>query len=449
LSYQYDAFNRRLKKTGPGIEENYLYLDQNEIGAMDREGEITQLRILGRGKGAEIAAAIAIELQGRIFIPIHDQCGHTAVLIDLSTQTLAESYIYSAFGEEQRYGTDVGNPWHFSSKRLDPESGWIYFGRRYYAPHMGRWTTADPIGFVDGPNLYAYVKNSPLTHFDLYGLSVLDLGSKEMFQQAYQQASFAHGNISAAFQNSYTENTSCLFKGFDRPISEFDFPNCSDLHPCRYYDYTSCKMCIPGLDHGFSVLYNHGINLNRSDVEEHMRAFRGVLKNSPIYSVSRGTAGRVEDAAGILYLRHTHSTPAIRTGSELLKSLIAFEKARGGRVLIIAYSGGADATRYQLREQDPDDVKKHVTTLGIAPSCILGQNDCKDRLSLISNGDWITRIADNQTYNQARINPDEYKVKFLPSSFSFYQMDHDLMGPTYWPEIISHLTQFCDKHARY
>ena len=34
----------------------------------------------------------------------------------------------------------------------------------------GRWTTPDPLGFVDGPNLYAYVHNNPLTHFDLYGL---------------------------------------------------------------------------------------------------------------------------------------------------------------------------------------------------------------------------------------------------------------------------------------
>ncbi len=51
-----------------------------------------------------------------------------------------------------------------------PETGWVYFGRRYYNPVTGRWTTSDPLGFTDGPNLYAYVHNNPLTHFDLYGL---------------------------------------------------------------------------------------------------------------------------------------------------------------------------------------------------------------------------------------------------------------------------------------
>jgi RHS repeat-associated protein len=49
------------------------------------------------------------------------------------------------------------NPWKFSSKRFDPETGFIYFGRRYYDPEIGRLITPDPAGFADGPNLYAYL----------------------------------------------------------------------------------------------------------------------------------------------------------------------------------------------------------------------------------------------------------------------------------------------------
>ncbi len=168
--YQYDAFNRRVKKNGPDVDERYLYIDQNEIGMVDAQGKIVQLRVLGQGKGAEIGAAIALELKDQVIIPIHDHCGHVTVLIDLATKKLAQGYVYTAFGEMQCYGPGVSNPWHFSSKRLDPESGWVYFGRRYYDPRTGRWTTPDPVGFADGPNLYAYVKNSPLTHIDLYGL---------------------------------------------------------------------------------------------------------------------------------------------------------------------------------------------------------------------------------------------------------------------------------------
>ena len=36
---------------------------------------------------------------------------------------------------------------------------------------MGRWLTQDPLGFVDGPNTFAYVGNSPVNNVDPYGLA--------------------------------------------------------------------------------------------------------------------------------------------------------------------------------------------------------------------------------------------------------------------------------------
>jgi len=36
---------------------------------------------------------------------------------------------------------------------------------------MGRWLTPDPLGFADGPNLYAYVHNNPYKYFDPDGLT--------------------------------------------------------------------------------------------------------------------------------------------------------------------------------------------------------------------------------------------------------------------------------------
>lgn len=62
------------------------------------------------------------------------------------------------------------NPRRCSSKRKDPETGFIYFGRRYYDPGFGRWITRDPKGYEEGVNLYAYVSNNPLSQHDLYGL---------------------------------------------------------------------------------------------------------------------------------------------------------------------------------------------------------------------------------------------------------------------------------------
>jgi len=145
-----------------------------------KEGKFVELRVLGLGKGAEIGAAVALELDQKMFIPIHDHIGNVACLLDAVSGVVVETYRHSSFGEEMFDGRENGensetrekaiSPWRFSSKRVDDESGLVYFGRRYYAPELGRWVTPDPIGRDGGPNLYAYVMNSPLTHFDLYGL---------------------------------------------------------------------------------------------------------------------------------------------------------------------------------------------------------------------------------------------------------------------------------------
>ncbi|KAH6856079.1 RHS repeat-associated core domain protein [Chaetomium sp. MPI-CAGE-AT-0009] len=60
--------------------------------------------------------------------------------------------------------------YRYTGKERDKETGFYYHGARYYAPWLGRWTSPDPAGLVDGVNLYAYVQNSPLTMSDPTGL---------------------------------------------------------------------------------------------------------------------------------------------------------------------------------------------------------------------------------------------------------------------------------------
>ena len=38
------------------------------------------------------------------------------------------------------------NPFTFSTKYLDKETGWSYYGYRYYDALRGRWPSKDPIG---------------------------------------------------------------------------------------------------------------------------------------------------------------------------------------------------------------------------------------------------------------------------------------------------------------
>ena len=162
-TYAYDAFNRRIMKN----DTLYVYQGQNEIGSM-RNGAFLDLRILGNGHGAEIGAAVLCEIAGSTYVPIHDHSGNVIKLLNTQNE-VAASYAYTAFGEILS-SDDHPNPWRFASKRFDDETGFINFGRRFYDPEIGRFLTPDPIGFEDGPNLYAYLHNSPLLSFDLYGL---------------------------------------------------------------------------------------------------------------------------------------------------------------------------------------------------------------------------------------------------------------------------------------
>ncbi len=161
--YDYDGLNRRIARN----EEAFLYDGNREIGRINAQGQVIELRILGESRGAELGATLFIQIKGTWYKSISDIRGNVACLIDGLGKEVA-SYHYSAFGEIETTSS-IANPWRFQSKRQDSESGWFFFGRRYYCPTTGRFTTPDPLGYSVGPNLYAFVHNNPLTHVELYG----------------------------------------------------------------------------------------------------------------------------------------------------------------------------------------------------------------------------------------------------------------------------------------
>jgi len=51
----------------------------------------------------------------------------------------------------------------------DPETGLIYFRNRYYDPELGRFISADPKGYTDGPSMYAFEMDDPPNGSDPMG----------------------------------------------------------------------------------------------------------------------------------------------------------------------------------------------------------------------------------------------------------------------------------------
>jgi RHS repeat-associated protein len=69
-----------------------------------------------------------------------------------------------------RSQTETPKRYRYTGKVRDEESGLYYHGARYYAPWVGSWINPDPSGLKEGPNLFRYVQNNPITFHDPTGL---------------------------------------------------------------------------------------------------------------------------------------------------------------------------------------------------------------------------------------------------------------------------------------
>jgi RHS repeat-associated protein len=75
----------------------------------------------------------------------------------------------SAYQAVDKRVKTAGKRYRFMGKEQDDESGLYYFGSRYYASWIGRWISCEPLGFIDGPNLYAFARNNPVCMMDQDG----------------------------------------------------------------------------------------------------------------------------------------------------------------------------------------------------------------------------------------------------------------------------------------
>ena len=102
---------------------------------------------------------------------LSDGRGNLAGMGDYVTGETGGWLDYSPFGEVLRAaGVAAYLPLRHSTKYEDAETGFVYYGRRYYDPVTGRWLSRDPIGEAGGLNLYGFVGNDPVNRIDPFGL---------------------------------------------------------------------------------------------------------------------------------------------------------------------------------------------------------------------------------------------------------------------------------------
>jgi RHS repeat-associated protein len=102
-----------------------------------------------------------------------DRLGSSCVELDgtAAVVTYEEYYPYGSTSfQAGRSQAEVSlKRYRFTARERDDENGFSYHGARYYAPWLGRWTSCDPAGLVDGTGVYTYARANPVRLVDPAG----------------------------------------------------------------------------------------------------------------------------------------------------------------------------------------------------------------------------------------------------------------------------------------
>ena len=435
--YSYDAFHRRLCKAYYGRngkkiwEQRYLYDGLNEIGAVDEKDEITELRILGEGLGAEIGSAVLMEFGDKVFVPIHDHRGSVCCLIDAENSKSHEYMHYSAFGEEEN-DTDTHSPWHFSSKRKDSETGLLYFGKRYYDPSTSQWISQDPLRSIDGANSYAFAANNPLSRIDHYGLFSINT----LWANLTSSASSINQKLSTLFNplNDFINHNLSLEYNLnthvhDSVLSLFGRNNLI-LHGYYLDELEAGTLGQGEISDKVRITVINGILNTRIDVMETIEMVSKLHGDNNIHYVFRPTEGWSLDIAKSALVKCGWTSPQAKKLAMRWQELIAEMGGvhEGGKIIHYAHSIGAADTLIARELLSPEEMKMiQVYTFG-SPS-LFGPEGFHSVTNYVSKGDGVS-FLDPVRYIRSLINPIEH-VSFLPSSWSIPFIDHPLTFPTY------------------
>jgi RHS repeat-associated protein len=83
--------------------------------------------------------------------------------------SVVQTYTFDSFGKQTSSTGSLTNPFQYTARESDPETGLYYYRARYYDASTGRFLTEDRIGFLSGIDFYTYVRNAPTKYRDPSG----------------------------------------------------------------------------------------------------------------------------------------------------------------------------------------------------------------------------------------------------------------------------------------
>jgi RHS repeat-associated protein len=193
--YQYDASGQRVRATvvNNGTTETRTYLGASEIYQKVVAGTLrTERQTLHVTAGGERIALVETTTTDANPAPVlryqlTDHLGSAVIEIDGKSALLSYEEYHPYGTTSFRSATGAAEVsvkrYRFTGKEKDAETGLYYHGARYYACWLGRWTSPDPAGLVDGTALYNYVRGNPARLVDPNGKETyVDIGEDKELQ---------------------------------------------------------------------------------------------------------------------------------------------------------------------------------------------------------------------------------------------------------------------------
>jgi RHS repeat-associated protein len=156
----------------------------------DNNSELVVEYIRGSDYGGGIGGILYSLRSGAPSFKHYNSRGDVVAATDASG-SLTYQAAYEAFGKHgdtsssQEWGS-TDDRQQANTKDEDP-TGLLNEGFRYRDLETGTFITRDPLGFVDGPNVYTYVVQNPWTKFDPLGLYVVYVQSEPVEGESYNE----------------------------------------------------------------------------------------------------------------------------------------------------------------------------------------------------------------------------------------------------------------------
>jgi RHS repeat-associated protein len=166
-TFKYDPFGRRIYKQSPSFTGSFLYDGNNLIETMSGSGS----EIASYANGGDLDQPYA-ELRSGTVSYYEQDAANSVTSLSNSTGVVADTYTYDSFGNVTNSTGTLRNPFQYTGRELDSETGLNYNRARYYNPATGGFISEDPLGYAGGGrNFYAYVGNNPINFSDPIGLT--------------------------------------------------------------------------------------------------------------------------------------------------------------------------------------------------------------------------------------------------------------------------------------